>query len=326
MYDYGLSVLEQYQVTVKDSYRGRGALLCRTDKGLLQIREFHGSAKKLACQQELLLNIAEKQEIRVDVILPNQEGNLITEDGEGTPYVVRHWFEAKECDTKSREDILRSVEALAKVHKEMHLSAMEDYTAQSLEEEYLRHNRELRKIRKFVRQKRKKNGFESLFLSSVDWFLEKGQAAENLLQSSGYAALRQKAMEQGTICHGEYNQHNVLLAPKWEAITNFEHWSYDIQMADLYRFMRKILEKYNWEERLAGKMLEAYDKVRPISKEEWENLRLRFCYPEKYWKLANYYYTHNKAWISGKTIEKLKNLVEQKNAWETFGAVSFPKL
>ena len=30
------------------------------------------------------------------------------------------------------------------------------------------------------------------------------------------------------------------------AVTNFGHWSFDIQVADLYRFMRKILEKYNW--------------------------------------------------------------------------------
>ena len=29
-------------------------------------------------------------------------------------------------------------------------------------------------------------------------------------------------------------------------------------------------------------------------------------YPEKYWKLANHYYTHNKAVISGKNVEKVQ--------------------
>ncbi|MGI6069151.1 MAG: CotS family spore coat protein [Blautia sp.] len=323
MYDYGLSVLEQYDVTVKDSCRGRGALLCHTDQGLLLIREFRGSEKKLGYQQELLLQIQKNQEVRVDAVLPNKEGGLVSCDSDGIPYVVRFWFEARECDTRSREDILRSVGALANVHKEMHLSPVADYAAQSLEDELDRHNRELRKIRKFVRQKRKKNEFEAVFLSSVDWFLERGEQALSMLKDSGYGKLRRECLEEGRICHGEFNQHNVLLSPRWEAITNFEHWSFDVQTADLYRFMRKILEKYNWEERLADAMLKAYDKVRPLSPGEWEDLKVRFCYPEKYWKLANYYYTHNKAWISGKTIEKLKKLVEQQETWEKFGKKMF---
>lgn len=325
MYDYGLSILEQYEVTVKDSYRGRGALLCRTQEGLFLIREFRGSEKKLAIQQEILLQIQKNQEIKVDVILANKEGSLITTDEEGIPYVVRHWFEARECDTRSKEDILRSVKALAKIHKCMELPVTEDYAAASLEDEFLRHNRELRKIRKFIRQKRKKNEFETMFLANVDLFLEQGEIAEEKLRLSGYVSLRQECLEKGSICHGEMNQHNVLLASSWEAVTNFEHWNFDIQAGDLYRFMRKILEKYNWEEHLAKQMLEAYDNIRPLSEKEWENLKIRFQYPEKFWKLANYYYTHNKAWISGKTIEKLNRLVEQREAWENFSKKCFGK-
>ena len=78
-------------------------------------------------------------------------------------------------------------------------------------------------------------------------------------------------------------------------MTNFSHWNFDVQMADLYRFMRKILEKYCWDPYIAEKMLSTYDSIRPISMSEWQNLKVRFVYPEKYWKLANHYYTHNKA-------------------------------
>ena len=91
-----------------------------------------------------------------------------------------------------------------------------------------------------------------------------------------------------------------------------------MQMADLYRFMRKILEKYSWDLHLAQKMLSEYDSVRPLSESEWQNLRVRFCYPEKYWKLANHYYTHNKAVISGKNVEKLKNPDLSEKQWRNF--------
>lgn len=55
-----------------------------------------------------------------------------------------------------------------------------------------------------------------------------------------------------------------------------------------------------------------------LTPEEIENLRIRFAYPEKYWKLANYYYTHNKAWISEKNVEKLERLWEQMEKWRNF--------
>lgn len=108
------------------------------------------------------------------------------------------------------------------------------------------------------------------------------------------------------------------------AATGFDHWSFGIQMSDLYRFMRKILEKHGWDSRLAEKMLDAYSAERPVSSDELDYLKIRFIYPDKYWKLANYYYSHNKAWISEKNTEKMKTLIRQKERWDRFGRTFFP--
>ena len=138
------------------------------------------------------------------------------------------------------------------------------------------------------------------------------------LRESDYAGLRKEAIEQGKVCHGEYNQHNVLMLKPGTAVTNFEHWGFDVQISDLYRFIRKILEKYSWDVRIGMEMLRAYHQKKPITTSEWENLRIRFSYPEKYWKLANYYYVHKKTLVSRKNTEKLQNLVRQKENWEYF--------
>ena len=65
-------------------------------------------------------------------------------------------------------------------------------------------------------------------------------------------------------------------------------------------------------------MLRAYHRQRKLSWEEIENLRIRFSYPEKYWKLGNYYFTHRKSWVSGKNIEKIQKLASQKDLWRDF--------
>ena len=70
------------------------------------------------------------------------------------------------------------------------------------------------------------------------------------------------------------------------AVVNFDNWNYDVQMADLYQFMRKILEKHGWDKELGKEMIQSYCEIRPLMKEERENLAVRFAYPEKFWKLA----------------------------------------
>ena len=82
MYDYGLSTLTQYQLTVRTTARIRGALLCRTDRGDYIIREFKGSERKLKKQQELLLKMRDAG-CMVDVYVQNEEGSLflMTETG-----------------------------------------------------------------------------------------------------------------------------------------------------------------------------------------------------------------------------------------------------
>lgn len=144
MYDYGISILEQYALTAKSSSRIRGALLCHTEKGPVIIREFRGSEKKLIKQQELL-NAVEQKGYRVDSYLLNEDGGLVSRDRDNIPYTVQRWYEGRECDTRSREDILKGVRTLANIHKEMKLPVVEYYKEPDLRDEYRRHNQEMKK-------------------------------------------------------------------------------------------------------------------------------------------------------------------------------------
>lgn len=317
MYDYGLSILEQYGLTADTYTRTRGGLLCRTDQGAVIIKEFKGNETKLEQQQELLVKLTEKGH-KVDSFVRNKEESLVTRDKDNISYTMQCCYEGKECDTRSETEILTAVEKLAELHKDMKMDPGEKEKIPDLETEYEKHNRELRKIRKFIRKKRPACVFEKKYLESAEDFLRNGEEALEMLKSSNYQELRQEAEETGTVCHGEYNHHNVISFRQGIAVTNFNRWSCDIQMKDFYGFMRKILEKHNWDTELAGRMLRTYHRKKGISREEWQYLKIRFIYPDKYWKLADYYYTHNKAWISARNTEKLRKLMEQKSRWERF--------
>lgn len=316
MYDGGLGILEQYGLTAKNVMKGRGALICETQEGMKLIKEYWGSPRKMEFQRKLQQHCREEGFAGVDLILQNQEGQTVTVDTDGTPYVVRDWYMGKECDTRSREDILRSVKALATLHKIMRMPASKEDSPEDLLEECRKHNRELRRIRKFVQGKKKKNAFESCLAFNISRFLELGEKTVQDLEQSGYGELKEN--DPDTICHGDCNQHNILFTRQGVVFTNFEKWRYDIQTGDLAQFMRKILEKHQWDQELGYGMVKEYIRERELSREELQILKLWLSYPWKFWKLANFYAGSSKVWISQKNTEKLEQTIGQTEPWIRF--------
>lgn len=323
MNDRDLQVLEQYPFTVNGSWRIRGAFLLDTSVGRRLIREFSGSTYKLQKEQELLAHLRSCGH-PVDMLEPDREGDLASVYREYYRFVVKEAPEGRECDTRSESEIVKAASLLAGLHEDMRCFTEvteEDrlrLAGADAGEEMRRHNRELRKIYTFIRKKNRKNEFESAYLHCFPEIFESARKTEQQLLQSAYGELRERALSEGHFCHGEYIHHNILVDNGQMSVINFEKFALDVQMNDLYLFLRKIMEKQNYDFYLGRKILKAYESVRPLSEEEREYLSIRLRYPEKFWKLANYYYNTNKAWIPGKHMEKLEKFLMQQEKRVSF--------
>ena len=323
MNERDLQVLEQYPFTVNASWRTRGGFLLETSMGRLLIREFSGSTYKLQKEQELLQHLRGCGYL-VDRMEPDKEGRLATVYREYYQFVVKESLDGRECDTRSESEILKAASLLAGIHKDLRgfCEVTEEdrmrLSAGDVVEELRRHNRELRKIYAFIQKKNRKNEFESAYLSCCKSVLLEAQEIERSLQASAYERLKVQALKEGHFCHGEYIHHNILVGNGQMSVINFEKFALDVQVNDLYLFLRKILEKQNYDFHLGSRILKTYEQVRPLSAEEKEYLSLRMQYPEKFWKLANYYYNTNKAWIPGKHMEKLEKFLAQREKRVSF--------
>ena len=102
------------------------------------------------------------------------------------------------------------------------------------------------------------------------------------------------------------------------ATTNFEKSYIGLQITDLYQFIRKVMEKNDWDILYGNNIIEAYDRIRPLSKDELEVLYVLLLFPEKFWKLTNFYYNGKKVWISGRNIQKLNSIGKQNPKKEMF--------
>ena len=332
MNDIGKEILEQYDLEIYKVKKGRGAFICETNQGIKLLKEYEGTMKHLELENEIVTYLKNSWDVKVDSYVRNKEGSLYTTGyinsggykyyKEPSNYVLKDWFIGRECNLESENDVLLAVSVLGMMHKKLRFKGGLEGKIKVLDkeilllEEFEKHNRELRRTRNFIRDKKKKNEFELCIINTYSNMYEQAMKATNILENSNYQKLYFDAVSQGHLCHGSYNQHNILMLETEIAITNFHKFTVQIQIYDLYQFMRKVLEKNNWNEKLGAHMIEEYNKQLPISNEEMKVLYAMFCYPEKYWKQINYYYNNNKCWIPQRNMEKLlkaANQYEQKN-------------
>lgn len=320
MREYELEVLEQYDIEVKGTRKIRGAYFCDTKEGILLLKEADVSDKRAPLLYTVLHGLEEDGYSNVDTPVFNKAGQLVSVSRDGSRYMLKKWFSARECDVKREYEILQAAKNLAVLHTKMrwcNFHKSEDElvgrppAGRHLLEELLRHNRELKKVRAFMRNKVSKGSFEFLFLEYFDHMNALAERVTRCLESSRYDRLYRESIEECKLVHGDYNYHNVLFTSGGVATTNFEHFRIDIQVQDLYYFLRKVMEKHQWEEALGRSILESYQSVRVLDLQELQYIALCLAYPEKFWKTANTYYHSNKAWIPEKNVEKLHITIAQ---------------
>lgn len=311
-----VAILEQYNIDVKNTRKVRDAILCETQQGLFLVKEMRISEKRLSVLEYLSEHLRRQGIENIDWILKNKENQLFSVSEEGTRYFLKKWFPGKECDIHKEKDVLDAVVNLTKIHHAFQkLEPVDEDVPVSvgndLREEYFRHNREMKKVRSFIRERVKKGGFENTFLKHFDEMYECADAALERLCASDYGRLYNECLEEHTLVHGDYNYHNILMTYAGIATTNFEHAEVNIQITDFYYLLRKVMEKNHWDAKLGGRMLECYQKYHPLKREEMECIAIWLAYPEKFWKAANSYYRSRKAWIPAKNLEKLELVITQ---------------
>lgn len=299
-------VLEKQQYDIEKFYKGRGILICETTQGLFALKEFHGQTPK-AENLYRIGQLLKAENISCDYMVKNKDDLLLTEGVDGISYTFHHWVRGRECDTRSRLDIVMTASFLAKFHAVSEGMWPGDggntrHGPESFYEECMRHDRELRRIRKFILHRKNKSDFERLFLKCFPDYIHQ---SEEVLQ---FISECQELLEDHTmgLCHGDFNQHNVVIESGGMTLIHMEHARFGAQMTDLGNFMRKMLEKHEWNETLGLEILREYNRIHPLEKADRMELYCRLCYPEKFWKIANHYFGSNKVWDSGKNFEKLK--------------------
>ncbi len=329
MNDRAVALLEQYDIEILKTRKGRGAILCDTPDGTLTFKEYAGTEARLVAENQLLQSIAAMGQVHTDALIPTKEGTFSVKDRDGISYILKTYVDGRECDIYDKAECGVAMELLAGLHNAMESVDTEGKAANdSPLQEYEKRNRELAHIRSFLGKKGQKQPFERYLKSCMDIYLEKAKQVTDGWQQ--YEEERGAGSVSSGFCHGDYQYHNILFAEGHWYVVNFEKCHQGSQVTDIYLMMRKLLEKSDWSVELGRYLLEAYQKVRPIPAYDYVDLYYRLAYPEKFWKIANFYMNSRKAWIPEKNMEKLGKVLVQEEAKQeflekVFGSMDFSK-
>ena len=310
-------MLAQYDLKVYRAGRVKGTWMLETDRGLKSFGTCTYSEGKIKFEQKVKQFAADHGFIELDLFVPNRDHGFLVQGPYSEQFVMRNWFYGEECNAKDKEHIILTVEALAKLH-----NCLQGFSLTDSEKEFClqgkltdvleKRNKELRRVRTYIRSKKQKTYFEQSFLAQFDTQFTEAEQTAGMLAETAYENYYNSRIEKGSMLHGNFTHHSVLLLNETSAaVTGFDKAVTGIQIQDFYLFFRKMMEKWEWDVSIGDCMLAAYNRVRPIPAEEFTLLKIMLSYPEKFWKVANQYYNNRKSWIPEKNMQKLLQTMEQ---------------
>lgn len=323
MNEKSLLVLEQYDLNIEGTYRYKGNYGCVAKEGRFILQEYENSNDKMVTMDKLY-KFLEENDFVTDSVIANKEGEYVSVSPDGyNTYILKKWFDARECDREVKDDILMGARELGRWHRVCHEKfELEEelkgfHPGKDLQKAFHKHNKEMINIKNYIKKRRNKNYFEIYLQNILEDYYQQGIEALENLKKLNYLSEYSKAVIDGKINYGNFNYHNFLIKDNRVILINMCRINYAPPIQDLYDYLRKIMEKSEWDKDLGMSIIAEYDKENVLGQREKLLLKMLLSYPEKFWKIINYYYNSNKAWYSEKNEEKLIQFREQEEKrWE----------
>lgn len=159
---------------------------------------------------------------------------------------------------------------------------------------------------------RKNNQFDYAYVAIADYYCEKASQLSKQLLTSGYNELVTYYNLKGTLCHKEFNAHNVIFG-EHPYIVNFENCSIDLPVLDLANIIKRKMRKDKWNPQTAHSIINSYTKHRDLTQADINVLKIVLEYPQKLWRIVNKYYNSRRTWCEKSCMQKLEEVQDEKN-------------
>ena len=319
-----LEIERQFDIRIESMIPNRGIYLLNTNEGKRCLKKINYGIQKLLFIYGAKEHLIRNGYTNIDRYYLNTEGQpyaLVNED----IYTLSQWIEGRECDFYNDEDLVIASKNLAELH--LASKGYEPPENSKLKTDLGRwpHLMEKRvksfdKMRNMVRKKKnRKTEFDYKYIESMEFYKELGQKAMKVLDDSDYMELCRIAEEEKSFCHHDYTYHNIIIGENERVnVVDFDYSKREIRVYDIANYIIKVLKRRDWDIKYANLIIDSYNKISPLNKNEYKVLYAFLLFPQRFWRVCNRYYYNESSWIQNTFIKKINLMIDEQEAYTKF--------
>lgn len=310
-YNYEKILWEGYGLRFFGGNRIRTGYLCKTDKGLFEVRKSNSHKKQILFEHDIKEHLFESGFCNISRFEISQQGlpYYIWDDNE---YVLEKAIETQALEEEEVQTFVIGAKTLAKLHSAAKgINSNVGYsTAKNRLEIYEKRRIELLKIKKRIEKQGGYSQLDLLVKQNFSYYMEKIEQAKQLFLEVDYNHEIKKVESQKTVCHNAFKGENIRQDQKGNIyITGFSKCTYDNHMVDLAMYFRRFLKKQQWDSSIIEQMFATYEAENPLSVQDKKILLALLIYPEKFLSLCNEYYNKRQVCVSPAMLERMENCI-----------------
>lgn len=304
-------IVKGFGYELKDYTKIRNVYKCMTNDGIKSLREDNRNVDKIEVEYLMKKHLFENGFTTLDLNILDIETKKPYVINSSKGYVMSNWIEGRECDLENDDEMEMAVKNLARLHEcskgflcPSELMVRSDIG--KLPEFYDKRKKELERIKSKIKKETMKTEVEKKYFSSADLFIDEAKLAQEILDNSKYDKLVKSTLEEKSFCHHDYAFHNIIIDENNDLnVIDYEYATYEIRVYDIANVIKRSMRKCNWDINKTLVMLEYYDSISKLTKEELEVLFAMLVFPQKLWRIMNRYYNGKKNFSFDLNIQKV---------------------
>lgn len=313
----------QFDIKIESLKPNRGVYLLKTNNGMRCLKKINYGIQKLLFVYGAKEHLISNGFPRVDKYFLNTEEHpyaIVNED----IYTLSQWIDGREADFRNKEDLVIASENLAYMH--IASKGYEPPENSKLKTDLGRwphlmekRVRALEKMRDMARKRNNKNNFEMNYIKTMQFYKELGKKAMKVLHDSKYIDLCRVAEEEKSFCHHDYTYHNIIInEDNCVNVIDFDYCKREVRAYDISSFMIKVLKRVDWNIEYANLILDSYNRIYALNKEEYRVLYAFLLFPQRFWRLSNRYYYSEVNWPLNTFNNKMEELITEQDKYINF--------
>lgn len=308
-------VAKKFCCRVKQYKPLRAVYIAETDKGAMIIKEEERDPDKLLYIHGLKEYLYQKGFETLDRFLLSDVGlPFVIQDNR--IFVMEKYIDGREVKFSNPSDREKSAAALALLHQKGKgytpgIGAAVRNNIGKWENDYIKKIDFLLEQQKYVSSKRRKNAFDKQFLKDIPQMIHMGWRGYDTLKTSNYEKLCQIAEIEKPICHHDYTYHNLIVTNEDTInVIDFDYSCHELPAYDLAAFILRIMKRYKFDIHMAMQLIEHYNRVVPITKDDLMLMLSIFEFPQRFWRISERFYRNKSDWSEKTFHHKYSDMLE----------------